>query len=148
MNDKWKSDVVSIAIGILVLILSTFFLIKTEQAKIWPTASGKIIASEVVNQEDRKGNPYSAKIQFAYNVNGRDYVSDKISFGEFGYRDAQYSQMMVNKYSLNQKVNVYYSPQNPEEGVLEFNEAGIYFFMAGGAIFFLAGLFIRFRNRQ
>ena len=94
-------------------------------SKKWPSAEGKITSSYVQKQvrsikDSSKKPTYYPKVRYQYEVGGKIYISDRISFsgGEGGEKKSE-SQAVADRYPSGQKVIVYYDPKYPEKAVLE-----------------------------
>jgi hypothetical protein len=76
---------------------------------------------QVRSAKDSSKKPtYYPKIRYQYEVGGKSYTADRMSFsgGEGGEKKSE-SQAVVNRYPSGQKVIVYYDPKHPEKAVLE-----------------------------
>ena len=90
-------------------------------AKQWQTVSyvstqGTITKSQVKVTHDSDGSSRSAEIEYEYQVNGQKLTSEDVSHVEFNFDDADES---VAKYPMGAACEVYYSPQDPTQSVLE-----------------------------
>lgn len=111
-----------------------------EESKGWPTASGRIISSEVKSYSSSEGGrKHSPAIAYVYTVEGREYRSDRIAFDEIVA--AGWARQMVNKYPAGAEVLVRYDPRDPSRAVLEAVSAGACFYGVVGCSFVLVGLF-------
>ncbi len=119
-------------------------LIKTEESRGWPTITGKIVSSEIHSYRQlglKRSFMYEAKIKYHYFYNGELYTANRVSYGYDPSNIRQFAQETVDKYHPNQKVIVYYDPQNPKESVLEPGVIGIIFVpILVGAFFSLPGI--------
>lgn len=131
--------------GMLIIILAsiaglflTLFAVNNAvnafQAKSWPTTEGTIYSSEVIGS-----SRYVPKIVYTYNVDTNAYSSEKIRFKDMAqYKKREDAQQVVQKYTVNTKVKVYYNPAKFDEAILEPGIKGEHIFM------FLIGLIIFF----
>ena len=79
------------------------------------------VQKQVRSSKDSSKKPtYYPKIRYQYEVGGKIYIRDRISFagGEGGEKKSE-AQAVVNRYPSGQKVIVYYDPKHPEKAVLE-----------------------------
>lgn len=86
----------------------------------WPTASGVITESRVVESSSgrRRGRSYTAKVEYAFQVDGQDVKGTRISYrlqpsGQSGASER------VAQYPLGAPVTVHYDPADPSQAVLE-----------------------------
>lgn len=94
-------------------------------SKKWPSAEGKVTSSYVQKQvrsvkDSSKKPTYYPKVRYQYEVGGKTYICDRLSFagGEGGDTKIE-AQALANRYPSGQKVVVYYDPKHPEKAVLE-----------------------------
>ena len=79
----------------------------------WPTASGKITASESVKVMFRR----QPRVSYSYVVDGVSFVSQRISFAG-GYRPKETDPILA-RYPIGSEVTVAYAPDRPAEATLE-----------------------------
>lgn len=85
----------------------------------WPTAMGRVIFSDVREDSDEDGASYHADVSYEYVVNDREYLSDQVSFGQYGSSNYSHAAEIVRRYPVGERVTVYYNPEQPETAVLE-----------------------------
>ncbi len=95
-----------------------------EASKSWPSTQGVITHATLASSRPSAGKvSYSADIQFAYEVDGRQYQSNQIGVeagpGATHSSDSSNAQNMVNRYPTGKAVAVYYNPDKPSLGVLQ-----------------------------
>lgn len=99
----------------------------------WPITQGKIIRSKISKTEYVDPTivrlisgkyhgvlfAYNPDIRFEYNVNGNEYIGDRIKFG-FGESTitAEGSKKKVNSLKAGTSVSVHYQPSNSQKSVL------------------------------
>jgi Protein of unknown function (DUF3592) len=145
-------------VAFLVAIFSVVsFVNGRRQAKAsaqWPTASGTITTSDIVEEEieDRKDDSnivriirrYRVDLRYAYRVGRRDFVGTAWSWGWtpiYGLREL--AEKVTGKYPNGQTVTVYYDPAQPDNAVLEpGNRQGSVAPLVFGGIFAVAGALI------
>ncbi|HQO58006.1 MAG TPA: DUF3592 domain-containing protein [Candidatus Omnitrophota bacterium] len=127
------------AIGGGIVYLGFMSYVKSRASQSWPTAQGVVVSSEVAahRSRSRKGHhrtTYGAKVRYEYTVNGVQYSSDKISFGEYRTHNRGPAQATADRYPPQVEVVVYYNPDKPEEAVLEPGKRGgiVIIFIVGG----------------
>jgi len=120
---------------------------KAKAAETWPTATGKVLSCDVVEEEtrDREGGTttwYNPVVSYAYNVGGRDLQSSRLRFGNYRSSTRKKAEACLARYSAGGSTPVRYNPEKPEECVLETTKPGpLYLVMAVfGLLFVAAGI--------
>ena len=110
----------------------------------WPTTTGVIISSETKSSSGEDSTiSYHANIQYQYTIGGKSYLSDQVSFGEFGSSDPEHARSIVRRYEKGQKIKVYFHPNYPDKSVLDPGVSwGSCMILVGGVIFFTMGSII------
>jgi hypothetical protein len=109
---------------------------KAKAAQTWPTAAGRVISSEVVEEEstDREGATstwYNPVVTYAYSAGGRELTSRRLRFGNYRSSSRKKAEAALSAYPAGATPMVRYNPENPEECVLETSKPGpIYLVMA------------------
>jgi hypothetical protein len=121
---------------------------KAKAAETWPTAAGRVLSSEVVEEEstDREGATstwYNPVVNYAYAAAGRELTGRRLRFGNYRFASRGKAEAALAPYPAGANPTVRYNPQNPEECVLETAKPGpIYLIMAlFGLLFVGFGLF-------
>jgi len=115
------------AIGIAVTTWGWNVLGNAKASTSWPSVEGKVVSSEVERERTsrrsggrrRTSTTYEAAIHYRYTVNGTEYSSDRVSFGEYSSSNRAHAQGIVSRYPAGKTVQVYYDPNDPEVAVLE-----------------------------
>jgi hypothetical protein len=109
--------------GLVFFIISTFSVINSLRAKQWIMTIGKIIHSEVYVSKDAEDfvKTYRPNVVFEYSVFGEKFVCDRLYFGVkmMSSGNLTNSKKLVEKYSVNKEVAVYYNPDKPKQSVVE-----------------------------
>ena len=126
---------------------------KAKAAESWPTAAGRVISSEVVEEEsrDREGGTstwYNPVVAYAYSAGGRELTGRRLRFGNYRSASRKKAQAALAPYPVGAAPAVRYNPADPAECVLETSKPGpLYLVMAlfgflfiGFAIFWLSNL--------
>jgi len=102
---------------------------RAHQSKSWSKTIG-----EVHNEQGK----YRRTVAYQYTVNGTEYSSDHVIFGELGDRNHSREWNIVNELANGTKVDVYYMPQNPEVSTLftGVREGGWFNFIFGLSFLF------------
>ncbi|HEU0099286.1 MAG TPA: DUF3592 domain-containing protein [Allosphingosinicella sp.] len=109
---------------------------KAKAAETWPAAAGRVISSEVVEEEsnDRDGNSstwYNPVVTYAYSVGGRERTSRRLRFGNYRFASRRKAEAALASYPAGATPMVRYNPADPDECVLETAKPGpIYLIMA------------------
>ena len=89
-------------------------------AKSWPTVTGKITCSSLVDSTiPTKRGPQTTtwpNIKFQYEVDGTKFLGDRIRFDQHANTQAA---EYVGEHALNKQIDVYYNPTDPADSVLE-----------------------------
>jgi hypothetical protein len=92
----------------------------------WPTAAAEVVASEMtesvsVDKKSRtSSNIYSANIVFRYAVNGKEYTTDLIQFGQtVGSGDSSEAELRRMRYPEGAELTVRYNPNDPSMAVAQ-----------------------------
>ncbi len=121
------------------------------------SAEGIIVSSSTYTSKSKRTIYYHYNIEYEFNVNGRYYLSNEITFsGEYSPHE-QETRGYIREYPIGKKVIVYYDPQDPSFSVLEPNiyfnaELNMFFLVIALSISGISGgyLFVRrifFSNR-
>ncbi len=115
-----------LAEALLYWVLLTFLIIVVTSANYerWigtlfpPTYA--VVAGRVIESKVRAGNKslYVLYVEYKYEVNGRLYRNNRISFAPQGGSKAQVL-LNLDHYRYGSSVQVYYDPSNPQFSVLE-----------------------------
>lgn len=124
---------------------------KAKAAETWPTATGRVVSSEVVEEEstDREGGTstwYNPVVAYAYSAGGRELTGRRLRFGNYRSASRKKAEAAIAPYPPGATPAVRYNPENPEDCVLETRKPGpLYLIMAlfgfafiGFAIFWLS----------
>ena len=121
---------------------------KAKAAETWPTATGRVVACEVVEEEssDREGGTttwYNPVVTYAYTAGGRELSGRRLRFGNYRFATRKKAEAALAPYPVGAAPPVRYNPERPEECVLETRKPGpLYLVMALFGLLFVAfGLF-------
>jgi hypothetical protein len=87
------------------------------RAQSYPTAAGIILSSQVRESNDSEGSSYSAKIHYAYDVDGRRYECDRYRYGMM-WSGRRRAEAVVASCPVGRTVSVRYNPADPSDAVL------------------------------
>lgn len=112
---------------------------KAQDSPNWSTTTGVIVSSGI-EEGSSEGPTYSANIQYQYSIGGKSYLSNQVSFGQYGSSDPEHARSIVRRYEKGQKISVYFHPYYTDQSVLEPGvSSSSYMTLAGGIIFFTVG---------
>jgi hypothetical protein len=109
---------------------------KSKAAETWPTAVGRVISSEVVEEEstDREGGTttwYNPVVTYAYSAGGRELTGRRLRFGNYRFASRRKAEVALAAYPAGATPTVRYNSEKAEECVLETAKPGpIYLIMA------------------
>ncbi|RLE23705.1 MAG: hypothetical protein DRJ08_02130 [Acidobacteria bacterium] len=138
-------------LGIFLLFSSIQNLKMVHASKSWPHVQGAVVSSNVVRvlkSTDKKGKrhySYKGDVRYNYRVEGQEYLSGRISFGDYSTNTPAHAQEVVAEYPVGKKVQVYFDPDAPMHSVLERKAGFTSFLYVGlGLLFALGGLALLF----
>jgi hypothetical protein len=148
--------IVSLLLGSYVLYSGIKNLENANQSGEWSTANGSIISSdvrnEIKNSNGRSSTVYFPRVAYQYIVGNNSFISDRISFGDYGSGSESRAIGIAGKYPMGSQVTVHYNPSDPSQSVIETGvNFGAYLNPAIGLIFVIVGalgLFFSFRNSE
>lgn len=106
--------------GVIGTVVSVRNVIKGMKAKNWPTASGTVVDSQITVSYSDDGDPlYGAEVNYRFNVEGMEFNSNRRTFADSNSNDKGRAEIITSIYAPGTPVQVYYSPDNPDDSVLE-----------------------------
>jgi hypothetical protein len=122
---------------------------KARAAESWPTAMGRVLSCEVVEEEstDNEGAGtntwYRPVVRYSYSAGGRELQGSRLGFGNYRSGSRARAELAMAPYAVGSTPPVRYNPDNPQECVLETKKPGpVYLVMAAFGLLFVAfGLF-------
>ncbi|MGY8749772.1 MAG: DUF3592 domain-containing protein [Pirellulales bacterium] len=114
---------------------------KAKASLEWPQVSGVVTASEIQSHRGDDGTTYSADVTFDYIVIDEKLSGDTVYFGDNVQTSSRSAAAKtVRKYPVGKEIQVYYSPESPDESVLEPGATwSSYFLLIFGSIFLAVG---------
>ena len=151
--EKMALAVLFLAVGIVIALFSYSSYRASVASESWPTATGRIVRSEIEKQTRTSGEGADKKntlkeypkVSYQYQLEGKTYTSDNISFVSTGH-----ARQVVSRYPAGKSVSVSYNPDNPEQAVLipgrkKFDY--VPYFFSGFFVFFGVALFSHWRKK-
>ena len=126
--------------GVLSLIYFFILLYFTRRAKKWPTTIGQVLFSEI-STSGLDVEVYKAVIKYKYQVQGKIYVSNRLSYGcDIAISSLSYAQKKVKQYFVGSTCTVYYNPHKPQISVLEISlKLPLFIVLFSGILLILLG---------
>lgn len=96
--------------------------VKSQKARLWPTAEAEILESNIEEDRNRsatgKANiAFTPTVRYTYLVDGTRYEGNRITFSRAGF-DFLDASNIRDQFAINQKMPVHYNPAKPSESVL------------------------------
>lgn len=127
--------------GLMVLLFLLGYRRYLNQAKTWPSVSGKVIESRVdsyVKREDgRDRTIYTPVVEYLYSVHGNEYRGRQIRLGLVIEGSQALVQKTIARYPQGSAVTVHYDPVNASNATLE-SPGGYPWLLLGVAAFCFA----------
>ena len=127
----------------LIYFFILFYFIR--RSKKWPITIGQVLSSEI-SASGIDAEVYKAIVKYKYQVQGKVYVSNRLSYGcGIAISSLSYARKKVKRYFPSSTCTVYYNPHKPQISVLETSLnlpllfllfGGILLVVLGGALFF------------
>ena len=141
-------------IGIVFAIWGGMAVMEARSATDWPETQGEVTGSRVIhtinsNQKSKKQWYYQAEIKYRYEVDGLEYISDRLDFGTYKhkYKSEVYPTGTTNKYPVGKNVTVYYDPIDPEQAVISREvKMNTYTNLLAGIFATIVGVFLFLRS--
>jgi hypothetical protein len=90
-----------------------------EVAKIWPTASGRVVGTQIDVRSFSRGISYGAIIAYEYDIAGVRHRSNRYSLSGPPYFSFQgRAKRLLARFPAGAEVTVSYDPAEPENGVI------------------------------
>lgn len=129
MASKKSSPITTFIFGIVFIVAASFTYThfskpmaeEADASKLWPTAPGIIISSEIRQSESDGTTMYAAIISYEFVVDDKPYLGDRISLNSGGSSTSSIKGVKkeLQKYPVETAVTVYYDPELPNNAVLE-----------------------------
>src|SRR5437773_12253651 len=96
---------------------------QARRALRWPTVPGRILSAELEDGPSTRGlipiATHRAVIRYAYEVGGKEWVSQRVFFGDEVFRTGDAARDRVRQYQPGTRVEVWYDPVDPSRSVLD-----------------------------
>ncbi len=116
----------------------------------WPTVAGVVLRAGMTEDQSKGVGTkntykfYSTKLEFRYQVDGRDYTTETVQFGRaIGSGDISNEAVLALRYPAGTKATVFYHPHNPALAVVKPGvHTDVAWYLCGGAALILFGVFV------
>jgi hypothetical protein len=153
MSDVLKAKVAGLLLSSMFLAFGAFFLAYClrqwragRASEKWPETEGVITLSQVRHGKySPRNNDWTVvtSIKYEYEVGGRRYVSERVSFGAMTSDADRRTEAAM--YGEGMRFPVYYDPADPKVAVLETGvQGGVYTGLVIGAVCALIGLVLMY----
>ena len=147
VGQRVTSSSLLLAIGMVCAVWAGSYAYMGLSSSSWPTTTGVICSSEIdTRQGDRsasgqKTKTYIAKVSYAYTIGNRQYMADRVCFGDYASSGGGRARQMQARHPAGATVQVHYHPGNPNIAVLETGTTWFMFlWIFVGALFTLCGI--------
>ena len=112
-----------------------------QASRAWPSTQGTVASSQVITSGSSRSRWYKAQVTYTFTVDGQNYTSDKVFFGDARSSSMAKEQRVVDRYKAGAPVEVFYNPQQPQEAVLERRTGGttLVYLILGCVLLLIAG---------
>ena len=119
------------------LLLIWFYLRRQAQASLgWPTVTGRIVDSRLIQTSDAEGDNTTASVTYTYAAGGLALQGNRVSIG------GRNPCAVIAKYPAGTDVQVFYDPNKPSSAVLEPGGSGMQFLLALAIIIIVASILL------
>jgi len=116
----------------------------------WPTVAGVVLRAGMTEDQTKGVGTkntykfYSTKLEFRYQVDGRDYTTETVQFGRaIGSGDISNEAVLALRYPAGTKVPVFYHPHDPALATVKPGvHTDVAWYLCGGAVLILFGVFV------
>lgn len=100
----------AVVAGIALVAYGGRAIYRAEASQGWPATTGFISSSRIETTRSRRAVARLPHVEFRYRVNGREYLSDVISFGALSGS----AREVIERYPSGRDVTVHYDPKHPD----------------------------------
>jgi Protein of unknown function (DUF3592) len=111
--------------GLLLLVISPFGIywgitnfLEAMNSVNWPRVQGEVYDVQVWERNSRRGTSYTPYIKYRYTVAGKSYGNSRVRPGMGDVKKDSLEQLLA-KYPVGSRPEVYYSPSDPSNSMLE-----------------------------
>ncbi|MDR3406136.1 MAG: DUF3592 domain-containing protein [Chthoniobacter sp.] len=139
---NWLVSALFILLGPIYVVGGILIAVSASKTKSWPTATGIVTSSEVIEHKGGKGVSYSPEIKYRYRVSETTYDNTHISLLDGGLSKG-WAHEVAAQFPAGLSIPVFYKPSHPENAVLRPGANWYMFATSGiGLAVFLVGVAI------
>lgn len=111
--------------GIYLILRSRKDKLKVQQAMNWPSVTGKVLESRLIeststDSDGDSSTTYRPYIRYEYDMGGITYTNDKVDVGMvISTSGTKKAKELLSRFSMGSSVLVYVNPDNPADSILE-----------------------------
>lgn len=136
----WGFGVSGILMGPLFIAGSILEVVSGVQTKSWPSVTGTIVSSEVVQQIAGNKVSYSPGIRYLYQVGDKSYAGTHIWAAEDNQGETE-TRKLAAQFPLGSSAAVFYKPTSPNNAVLiTGTNAYMFLFVGVSVVVFVTAL--------
>jgi hypothetical protein len=95
----------------------------SRMSRSWPTVPGVLEQRMAEQRSTLRGNTYAITLSYSYEAGGRKYRGDRLAFAPSRLDAGALLDGLLDKYPANAAVTVHYNPVDPQDSVLETDDA-------------------------
>ncbi|HTL27786.1 MAG TPA: DUF3592 domain-containing protein [Tepidisphaeraceae bacterium] len=123
-----------VLVGIAMSVSVVCNLVPGLRSLSWPSVNGLMTSSSFTGHGAGLSASYLAAVRYHYSVNGKQYVSDHLSFG-FSPADDLEVRQLIHAHPKGASIRVYYNPARPEQSVLLTGVGGMTALLGVASVF-------------
>ena len=136
-------DWIGTTIGLFCIGLCGHSLWRGLNALRWPATTGRVLEATI--DRSRHGGfssgRYEPRVRYEYEVAGRRYIGDRLTFGLLALRSSVYAAEKLFRQKPGDAIRVHYDPRRPERAVLRPGTTFMTFWVLGiGLVFLVSSL--------
>jgi hypothetical protein len=95
----------------------------SRMSRSWPTVPGVLEERKADERVTPRSDSYAISLSYSYEVGGRKYRGDRLAFAPSRLDAGALVDGLLDKYRANAAVTVHYNPADPQDSVLETDDA-------------------------
>jgi hypothetical protein len=123
---------IPLVFGVVLMVFGSKFVLQAQATKSWQQTQGfisqvNLIAStSSTSTTSSKQKTIDISVVYRYQINGKDYQSDKYSYGDGKTAKSRLKNKITaqhwlenSPYQTGNEINIYYNPKNPQQAVIK-----------------------------
>jgi hypothetical protein len=116
----WFFTFTFLAVGLAVALHGFIKLRAARSSPAWSSVDGTIVSSFNSEEYSIEGTyTYKPIVEFLYEVEGREYSSDNLTYGRRKFPDQGFVDYIIQQHPVGGTIAVYYNPRRPGQAVLQ-----------------------------